>query len=369
MRACKDSITSCTGVYLLVVTKKQEAQQKQSALARNLLSDACSTFVVPISALLPADSPRLAGESAEHTRMLAESEAELPPIIVHRPSMRVIDGMHRLQAAVLRGSETIEVRFVEDGEGHDLFVLAVAANIRHGLPLTRADRQAAAERIVCSHPQWSDRAIARATGIATKTVSAIRARLADRIPETRGRIGRDGRLRPLDGTEGRILAGEILRADPDASIRRVAKEAGISVGTAFDVRRRIMSGEDPAPAALGGECEEPPAGSPVQEEAAAQDVSRGTSSSARRRAQGRRAAHEASDILKMLMKDPSLRYTDSGRVLLRRLSSLGIGILEWEDKVEAVPKHCAHAVADYARQVADSWMQFAEQLESSAPGA
>jgi len=66
--------------------------------------------------LLAADSPRLAGEDAEHIWILAASEASLPPILVHHPSMRVIDGMHRLRAAVLRGDEQIAVDYFHGSE-------------------------------------------------------------------------------------------------------------------------------------------------------------------------------------------------------------------------------------------------------------
>src|SRR2546421_3267487 len=72
---------------------------------------AARTHRVPVRSLLPADSPRLNGEDAEHIRVLAAVEAKLPPILVHRASMRVIDGMHRLGAARLRNEETIDVQF------------------------------------------------------------------------------------------------------------------------------------------------------------------------------------------------------------------------------------------------------------------
>ena len=95
---------------------------------------------VEIGSLAPADSPRLAGEDGEHAARLAETPDELPPILVHRPTMRVIDGMHRLQAARLRGRETIETEFF-DGSAEDAFIQAVTVNTRHGLPLTLADRR------------------------------------------------------------------------------------------------------------------------------------------------------------------------------------------------------------------------------------
>src|ERR1039457_6828415 len=56
---------------------------------------------VPVIALLPGDSPRLEGEDKAHIARLAEAEGPLPPVLVERRSMRVIDGMHRLMAALL----------------------------------------------------------------------------------------------------------------------------------------------------------------------------------------------------------------------------------------------------------------------------
>ncbi|MGP4002856.1 hypothetical protein [Streptomyces sp. 8N706] len=78
--------------------------------------------------------------------------------------MRVIDGMHRLLAAVVRGQETIDVEFF-DGSAEDAFLRAVQGNLAHVLPLLLSDRRAAASRIIVSHPQMSDRAIARASAL------------------------------------------------------------------------------------------------------------------------------------------------------------------------------------------------------------
>ena len=139
-----------------------------------------------------ADSPRLHGEDLEHIRSLAELADELPPILVQRKTMRVIDGMHRLKAAVLRGERTIEAIFY-DGDDAEAFVLAVRSNVQHGLPLTLSDRKAAAARIVILNPHWSDRAIAEVSGLSAKTVATVRSDAADLLPEDSRRIGRDGR--------------------------------------------------------------------------------------------------------------------------------------------------------------------------------
>ncbi|MGF1425343.1 ParB N-terminal domain-containing protein [Kitasatospora sp. LaBMicrA B282] len=322
---------------------------------------------VAVAELLPADSPRLAGENIEHITMLAESEAELPPIVVHRPTMRVIDGMHRLRAARLRGAQQIDARFVDDTDGKDLFVLAVKANIAHGLPLTLADRQAAAARIVISHPQWSDRSIAKVTGLAAKTVRTVREQTMGDAPSPHSRVGQDGKVRPLSTAVGRKAAGEILSANPHASLRQVARDAGISLGTAFDVRKRLLSGEDPVASRRCGPPPDDELTDPTEEMAVPSVKAQEHDAPSVRRRDARQVeqpvVQDPSVIMHMLMRDPSLRFTDSGRLLLRWLNSRGISLSDCEEMVESVPPHCTRTVADYARRIADSWAQFAEQLE------
>jgi ParB-like nuclease domain len=86
---------------------------------------------VPVLSLRTADSPRLNGEDKAHIARLAETETALPPILVDRRTMRVIDGMHRLIAASLRGRDTIDVIFF-DGSEADVFLRAVQENVTHG---------------------------------------------------------------------------------------------------------------------------------------------------------------------------------------------------------------------------------------------
>lgn len=298
---------------------------------------------IPVSALLPSDSPRLAGEQLEHAQTLARSEATLPPIIVHRDTYRVIDGMHRLTAAVLRGEREIEVRFFE-GSGHDAFVVAVEANIRHGLPLSTADRTAAAGRILTTHPQWSDRSIAAVTGLASKTVSALRRRTTDGVP-LQARVGLDGRVRPLSTAEGRRLAEEFLATNPQASLREVAAAAGISPGTVRDVRDRLRRGEAPTL---------PPrrAGRP----------------GADRDELPPRAGDEG-PMLHVLRRDPSLRLSEAGRQLLRLLDGYTALTRECELLVGSVPPYSADMVAEAARACAEAWRLFARQVEQRRASA
>jgi ParB-like chromosome segregation protein Spo0J len=302
----------------------------ESEVRHHLLDASSPPELVLVALLLPADSPRQKGENIEHTRMLASMEVKLPPIVVHRSTMRVIDGMHRLGAARMRGDEKIEVRFF-DGSDHEAFVLAVELNIAHGLPLSRADRTRAAERIIASHPTWSDRAVAAAAGLGARTVGNLRQQV-QAGSEIKARMGRDGRVRPLDHTEGRVRASEIIRSRPDASLREIARDAGVSPSTARDVRQRIQRGEDPVQQVRTV------VGSPVESGLAS--------------------------MLRGLKRDPALRLTESGRSVLRWIFSRAIRMEEWRDVSENVPPHCTYILADVARQCAEEWLQIANDLET-----
>jgi ParB-like chromosome segregation protein Spo0J len=158
--------------------------------------------------------------------------------------MRVIDGMRRLAAASLQGRESIEVIFF-DGSEADVFMRAVQENVTRGLPLPYPDRRAAAKRIITSHPHMSDRAIGRVAGLTGKTEAVIRKSSTDQAAQSNVRLGRDGKFRPIDSTERRKRAAELLGSQPNASLRDVARECGISPATVLDVRKRIERGESP----------------------------------------------------------------------------------------------------------------------------
>lgn len=296
---------------------------------------------IPIRSVLPSDSPRANGEDKAHILRLAESDAVLPPILVHRSSMRVIDGMHRLRAAQLKGLDEITVTYF-DGSDEDAFVMAVKLNVTHGLPLSLSDRKTAATRILAAQPQLSDRAIASISGLSNKTVAALRPSASAENAQSHTRLGADGRLRPLDAAEGRHRAAAILSESPEASLRDISASSGISPGTVRDVRRRLQRGEDPV------------APRP-------QVVRRGAAN--RQTTGGRKAADHDDAILPKLTKDPSLRHTEGGRELLRWLHSHVIRRDDCTHVVDAVPEHCSAAVARLARQSADAWSELAWQME------
>ena len=301
---------------------------------------------VPVAALREADSPRLGGLDHEHFQALAELDVELPPILVHRATMQVIDGMHRLRAAVRNGRDRIHVEFF-DGTEAEAFLAAVRANTAHGLPLTTADRRAAAKRIITSHPHLSDRSIGATAGLAAKTIAAIRRELGD-DRTTATRVGRDGRVRPLDSTVGRRLAGEVIAAQPNASLREIAREAGVSVGTARDVRERVRAGKDPVPPLRRAATEEDRHAATLRLADPVPPITGATS---------------VRSMLHRLRRDPSLRYTNSGRSVLQWLDSHVLEPSVTDDLFDDIPPHSAILVGRIARECAAQWLRLAGDLE------
>ncbi|WP_348542158.1 ParB/RepB/Spo0J family partition protein [Streptomyces sp. SAI-135] len=319
------------------------------------------TTTVPIASLRPGESPRMEGQDREHIARLAEIETPFPPILVDRHTMRVIDGMHRLLATLWRGQQEIEVEFF-DGPEEDAFLRAVEANVTHGFPLSQADRRAAATKIMITHPHLSDRAIARSAGLGAKTVAAIRRRSADALPQLNARVGRDGKVRPVNSVEGRLRAAEVLADRPEASLREVARLAGISPATASDVRRRLSSGLPPAsmpvvPPPRDGSADTVDTGEPLEEPGTSAEQ-RATQSH-----QPPRVPPEPGPVLDKLMRDPSLRHKEGGRHLLRLLQQNAIGPAVWSELSTVVPPHCGDLVARLARQYAETWQEFAQELE------
>ena len=326
------------------------------------------------------DSPRLTGENSEHIQVLVESPDEFPPILVHRPTMRVIDGMHRLAATRLRGHEEIRVQFF-NGSEEEIFAISVQENIAHGLPLSLADRKAAAARIVKAHPEWSDRRIASVAGLSHKTIGKIRATpqgASGENTQLRARRGHDGRLRPLNTSEGRRLAAELLRDNPTASLRTVARKAGISPGTARDVRDRLKRGLNPVLGRPG----HPSASAVADQQDPGGRSERGPESPAPPGAEADRTAavpaqrsrscgsdaeplqeSDMDKILQRLRSDPTLRFSDSGRSILRHLYHSTNNAVAFGQFVDKVPHHRAATIAELAQANAELWWRLAVQLQ------
>jgi ParB-like chromosome segregation protein Spo0J len=307
---------------------------------------------VPVESLVPGFHLRVAGTDAAHVRLLADAagSVQLPPILVQKSGMRIIDGMHRAEAAKLRGEWAIRAHLVDCSDEKAL-VLAVKSNTLHGLPLTRTDRISSAKRILSAHPDWADRKVAGIAGLSGKSVTSLRNGSVGGASFDGKRLGRDGKRRPLVAAAGRLRASEYVHAHPQASVRQIAGETDVSLGTAHDVREKIRRGADLRITEPGqGAAQATPATSPPVMNIRAQ----ATAGTARRLAW--------SAVVGKLVDDPALRYTDGGRAFLRWMTQHAMHPDEWREFADAIPEHWLDQVRQAAATMSEEWGQFADQL-------
>jgi ParB-like chromosome segregation protein Spo0J len=193
---------------------------------------------VELSSLRFGLSPRSSEPSPQRVRLVAAMIDSCPPIIVERSSCSIVDGVHRVLAARTLGRKTIRARLFEGSHG-DAIVVAIRANVVHGLPLTLAEREAGAQRILSIHPQWSDRRIGEVCGLSGKTVASLRNRPTAEVPQLDARVGADGRRRPADPEKQRAEIAKRLAENPTLSLRRVAQLVHASPSTVGSVKRQM----------------------------------------------------------------------------------------------------------------------------------
>jgi hypothetical protein len=313
---------------------------------------------LPLKSLIPAFHLRQAGTDPSHVRLLADAAVsmKLPPILVQKRGSRIIDGLHRYEVAKLRGQWTINARLVDCTDAEAL-ILAVKTNTLHGLPLSRSDRIASAKRILASHPDWSDRSIATVTALSARAIASLRNSSTDESQRNVKRLGRDGKRRPVATGEGRRRAAEYMQAHPEASLRQVARETDVSLGTAHDVREKIRSGVLPPPEPA------PETAVAAVPEAADNGPSRVVPA---HRAQPREIATVQQltwpAISGKLTGDPALRYTEGGRAFLRWMATHSMHADEWNEFADAVPRHWLTDVARIAAGMSEEWAHFADRL-------
>lgn len=337
---------------------------------------------VSVDSLIAGFQLRRGGTDAGHVRLLAEAaaSASLPSILVQKSGFRIIDGLHRLQAAKLRSEPSIKARIV-DCTDEEALVLAVKSNTLHGLPLTRADRVSSAERILTAHPDWSDRAVAEITGLSAKSIASLRCSSAGSMQFGGKRLGRDGKRHPVMPGEARRRAAEYIRSHPDASLRQIARETDVSLGTASDVRERLRGEAGPSlraaePAQRPSQSAEPTpfpgrrAADPVANTAdpvanTADTAVPRTVTSIHRQAQAYNAGRLFwVAVSAKLAADPSLRYTEGGRAFLRWMATRSMQADEWRGFINAIPERWLHDVSRIAIGMSDEWRQFAEHLRA-----
>ncbi len=126
---------------------------------------------------------------------------QLPPIVVFETDdgYLLADGFHRYEVAKRLEREAIDAE-VKLGGYDDAKEYAAIANLKHGKPLTRAERGKAVEVMLKLHTERSDSWIADDMGVSKNTVAKYREELESgcQIDRLNKLIGRDGKEYPRE---------------------------------------------------------------------------------------------------------------------------------------------------------------------------
>lgn len=289
-------------------------------------------------------SMRERGIDPAHVAALAEVAESWPPIVVNRSDRVVIDGQHRVAAAKQRGLRAVRAVWF-DGSPDDNYVEFVRRNVSHGLPLTLAERRLAARRIVGSRPNLSDRGIAVVCGLSPRTVARLREEVGsdtgrtNRSRAAKGRVGRDGRVRPVDPVATRARIAEELARQPDASLRTIGNAVGASPETVRSVRHEMRAA---SPSTLND--------APVSREPEATVL--GLLSHSRKAP----AALQCRD-------DRAFTDCEDGRQFVDWFAATSVEQSQLWQYAETVPLSRIYEIADEARRRAEFWSRFAEAIE------
>ncbi len=218
------------------VDEVDEAPQPYKGLLASVV------HAVSVADLSVGYSPRQMKVDPDHVAALAEVVDRLPPVVVDGRTMTVIDGVHRLEAYRTLGRSRIPALMFR-GNDMEALVIAIQANIQHGKPLSRGERQEAARALLHQCPERSDRWLGEVCGVSHTTVAVLRRSLA--AAEAQVRTGRDGRRRPVDPSLGRAAVARVMAENPTASIRQAAGAAGVAPSTVQRVAAGLARSQKP----------------------------------------------------------------------------------------------------------------------------
>lgn len=213
-----------------------------------------ASAVVSLGSLRVSYSPRLVTIDPEHVAALAEVVDLVPALLVDPKTMHVIDGIHRFEAFRQAGRAEVQVRFVECDEFESI-ALAIQTNTRHGKPLSRTERIAAARLLLSKKPERSDRWLGEVCGLSHTTIAKLRTTADGTVSPVR--LGRDGRRRPTSSEDGRRLVRQVLTEEPVTTFRDTAKAAGIAPSTAHRVAKGLHADGAPAQPTTTGLAQDP----------------------------------------------------------------------------------------------------------------
>jgi len=146
----------------------------------------------------------------------------------------------------------------------------------------------------------------------------------------------DGRVRPVDPARRRQAATQLLGDHPDASLREVARQVGLSPETI----RKLRAQSAPVNGTIGGR---PPATA--------------------RLARTERQKPAGNMALQALRADPAFRSKENGRALLRLLTESQVVQISGGEFIEKAPVHCLGRLVEAARACARDWEAFAAAVE------
>jgi ParB-like chromosome segregation protein Spo0J len=305
---------------------------------------------LPIEFLRAGQMARSGALDELHVRVLMETADGWPPIVVWSDDCVVIDGAHRVEAARRLGRPTlIAVRFI--GTRDEAYLESVRRNVTHGLPLSLDDRRRAALRFLKRNPEWSDRRLASLCGLSGKSVARLRreaARSDGMVGGIERRLGRDGKLRPVQSEAVRDRIRRALKDNPTGSLRVIAAAAGASPETVRTVKARLMDSVEPTcPIPLPPTKRTQKLAGPILCQFHIDEP-----------------VHEmAGGATEAWIGDAALITSADGGDFARWFASNKVDD-EWHRFVWTVPKGRIYEVVDEARRRAASWIAFASMLEN-----
>ncbi|WP_238438425.1 ParB N-terminal domain-containing protein [Frankia nepalensis] len=297
-----------------------------------------------LRSLRPGPRVRLGRINRSYVEELTQCGGGWPPILVRRADNTIVDGVYRYLAARELGHADIECLYY-DGESGPAFLEALRLNLRHGLPLSLREREAAARRVLRFYPDWSDRRLGEVCGLAPGTIGRLRGsdeRAPGENEQVNARVGRDGKRYPTDPGASRERIIRLLREEPDRSLRSVAQATGTSPATVRAVKAGLARPAQALPS---------PAIPPVARAAVAQPSVT--------------LVKDPSDAAASRTDAPAASTAADDAAFARWFARTDITD-DWRDLVPNVPATAAFQVLDEARRRARLWLEFASALESRA---
>jgi predicted HicB family RNase H-like nuclease len=188
---------------------------------------------IPTATLVGCPSPIRAVDPAWVAR-LVRLGAPFSPVVVAPDGASgwvLVDGAHRVQAALALGIDTLPATVVSVSSEGDLLEAGLRANCAKGLSMP--ERKAAGHRLLRVSPSLSDRRIADLAGVSHRSVGRWRSEAGECAISHR-RIGRDEKSYPasyrrqrsdLRGWWPRFIA-LVRRLFPFTLVRRLKRSGG-----------------------------------------------------------------------------------------------------------------------------------------------